>query len=602
MPLEFIDQNSFEYIERAKINANFAQLQQLVLGDLIRPGYRTVLFGDSMTDTYETVASGIAATYDSSTGVLTMTLAGHQQAVGWYVTVWNRTAAGTTAGMRLPVSSVIDSSTIGVNIGSGRSGIPTASWFLRPDSWRSAQAFVPWLQAISGQRFNIVRNGAQSGDTTADALARLQADCLAYSPQLVIMQMPGINDTSAGNGNLAEDTIAANQQTIISRILSAGARLVLLTTTPPASSEARSNLANMARLQRLNRRLMDYCATKSDVIVFNAHRRIVDPTSATGSALANFIRTTDNIHYSMRGGKYIADQLWAQISPAFPTDFSTLPVSMIENFWSSAFTLTSVSRSGGIVTATISGGSPGAQAGERFKLVGGSESFNEYVTLLSATSTTVTFQTAAGADGSITGTIRLGRSRNLQPNCLLTTATGGLGVAGSGTSSGTFAANIRVENTNGAVGHVGSVVSRSDGFGNDQQVVITAAAASNTCAVSADFTTYATDLPAMVKAGRTYVAELELSLAGVSGSNLSEILYNVQATVGGTLYQTYALNGYSDGAVLNSDATGLHLRTAPMVLPAGTVTLMKWFLQFRFSAAGTGLTVKVGRIRLDEAE
>ena len=32
MPLEFIDQNSFEYIERAKINANFAQLQPLVAG------------------------------------------------------------------------------------------------------------------------------------------------------------------------------------------------------------------------------------------------------------------------------------------------------------------------------------------------------------------------------------------------------------------------------------------------------------------------------------------------------------------------------------------------------------------------------------------
>ena len=75
---------------------------------------------------------------------------------------------------------------------------------------------------------NIIRNGAQSGDTTQNCLDRLQADCLAFSPQVVIMQMPGINDTSAGNGNIAEDTIASNQQSIINQILAAGARIGVL--------------------------------------------------------------------------------------------------------------------------------------------------------------------------------------------------------------------------------------------------------------------------------------------------------------------------------------------------------------------------------------
>jgi lysophospholipase L1-like esterase len=562
-------------------------------------GYRTVLFGDSMTDTYETVNAAVPASYNSTTGILTLNIIGHQQAVGWYLVAWNRSNPATIKGWRVPVLSVVDVNNVTVNIGSGLPNVPTTGWLVRLESWRSAQAFVPWLQAISGQRFNIVRNAGQSGDTTADCLARINADCLSYAPQVVIMQMPGINDTSTGNGNLAEDVIAINQQTIINTIVSAGALLILLLTTPPASAEARTTLVNMAKVQRLNKRLRDFCATKAGVIVFDAYRRIVDPASNVGAALANYIRTSDNIHYSMRGGKYIADQLWAQISSAFPSDYSTLPVSMIDNFWASALTLTSVSRSNGVVTATISGGSPGMQIGESLKLVGGSEAFNEYVTLLSASATQITFRTAAGADGAITGTIRLGRSRNLVPNCLLTTASGGLTVA---PITGTAAGNIRLENIVGAATVVGSVVARSDGYGNDQQLVITASAANDQVAISSDFTTYTTDLPLIVKAGRTYVGELSLSLVNVSGSNLSEIRLNLEFTIGGTTYQTYALNGYSDGAVLNSDATNLHLRTAPMLMPAGTPTAIKWRLVLRFSAAGTALTATVGRIRMEESE
>jgi len=88
----------------------------------------------------------------------------------------------------------------------------------------------------------------------------------------------------------------------------------------------------------------------------------------------------------------------------------------------------------------------------------------------------------------------------------------------------------------------------------------------------------------------------------VSGSNLSEILVLVEFVCGGTTYLAYALNGYADGAALNSDVTAAHVRTAPFVMPAGAVGNCKWRIVPRFSALGTALTVDVGLLRLQESE
>ena len=198
-------------------------------------GYRTVLFGDSMVDTYETVVSGVTAAYNATTGDLTVTYSGHQQAVGWWLTIWNRNFSYPTVNgiFRRQVTSVPDSSTFVVNVGAGRNfAASDANWRYRPESWRSAQAFVPWLQMVSNQRFNVVYNGGASGDRADEALARLQVDCLDYSPHLVICQMPGVNDTGAGNTFRSLESIVADRHAIVDRILASGARLVLLTTTP----------------------------------------------------------------------------------------------------------------------------------------------------------------------------------------------------------------------------------------------------------------------------------------------------------------------------------------------------------------------------------
>ena len=243
-----------------------AQIQAAVSGVGKTPGYRTVLFGDSMTDTYETVGVPTVA-YVAATGVATVTYPSHQMATGWMVYLWSRSYPGTEVikGFWRAITRV-DANTYTVQLPANMPGIPAnwASALVRHQSLRSVQALVPWLQAVSGQRFDIVYNGALSGDTTQNALDRIERDCLAYSPQVVLMHCLGINDTSPGNGNIKDSTISANQREIVDRILESGSRLVIGNLTPVVAGEAagRGTLANMARVLRLNKALREYCQNK----------------------------------------------------------------------------------------------------------------------------------------------------------------------------------------------------------------------------------------------------------------------------------------------------------------------------------------------------
>lgn len=576
-------------------------------------GYRTVLFGDSMVDTYETVVSSATATYNATTGDLTVASSGHQQAVGWWLTIWNRNFSYPASNgiFRRQVTSVVDANNFVVNIGAGRNfAASDANWRYRPESWRSAQAFVTWLQMVSNQRFNIVFNGGASGDRADEALARIQTDCLDYAPHLVICQMPGVNDTGASNTTRSLESIVADRHAIVDRILASGARMVLLTTTPVAATEGRANLMAMSRVVEMNRRLVEYCRGKGGLWIVDAHGLVVDPASSTGLAhpTAGYLRTTDNIHYSMRGGRAVGEAVWNAIKNSFPAKPDSLPKTVLDARAVSLITLSSVTVSGGVCSATAS--QSNLRAGDRYKVWGGTAAFNEYVTLSSVIGTAITFP-CIHADGSVTGTVSMSAAANMVDNPLNTTATGGTlnPVAGVGTmQAGSVAASgIKVSINTGTPAVAASVVSRADGLGNDQQVVITAAAASNQVLIEADFNWSSSggsiNWPGQIKAGRSYVFEVELSLSGVPGSNVSELRPNVVATLDGTTYQTYALNGYADGPVINSDLAAAHVKTAPFVVPAySAATVFKWQLALTFSASGTALTVKLGRCRLSEAE
>lgn len=586
--------------------AEFANFEDLINRRAFNGGYRMVLFGDSMTETFQTIALASSASYNTSSGVLSIAYTGHQAATGWVVKLFNRDYASLLQGRRLPVK-VTDANNFTVALPAGLAGLPSGALSgntqMAFEHWQSAQGFVTWFMGYAGWRYNVVFNGAQSGDTTANALARLEQDCLAYMPQVVLMQMPGINDLSDGNGPVAEETIIGNQQAMIDRISAAGAMIIALTVTPVATGEAagRATLQKMQSVMRMNRRLKAYCQGLSTVIVFDAWRRIVDPTNATGLALANYLRAApDSIHYSMRGGELIGRLLWTAVQNAYPSDHSTLPASAADSFSASAVSLSSVSRTSNVVTATAA--AHGFRTGEFAKVQGGSgEVLNAWVTVTRGDANTVLFP-SVGAAGAIAGTIYLGRNNNLFANPLLTTLDGTLVAPVTGTEATDTASLLKVQRIAGSGAAVASIVARADGYGNNQRLVITPAGSSDQFDIELDFTPATDTIPKSVAAGRMYVAEAEISLGGVSGSNLTELRWSLSVTVDGATVQSYALNGYADGAKLNTDITALHVRTAPMICPAGTITVFKFMLVLSFSAAGTALTIDVGRIALREYE
>lgn len=591
---------------RSFVVAGSAAVQAVVSGG--GNGYRIVLFGDSMVDTYESVVAPVTGAYNAATGNLTITYTGHQQAVGWYVTPWLRgsTYPEPNGLLRAPITSVIDANNFVLNVGFGRN-LPAsdANWRYRPESWRSAQAFAQWLQGVSNHRFNIIHNGGGSGDTAAEALARIKVNCLDFAPDLVICQMPGVNDTSGSFTTRSLDAIVADRHAIIDRIVGSGARLVLMTTTPVQTGEAgRANLLAMSRVAEMNRRMIEYCRGKGGVRVFDAYGLIVDPADTTGLAKSSlgYIRTSDNIHYSMRGGRAIGEALWNAIKGDFPAAIDPLPKTVLDSMVASSLTLSAVTVAGGVCSATASAAN--VRVGDRFKVWGGSApAFNEFVTIDSAVGTAITFKCTRTA-GSVTGTIRISAAANMIDNPLSTTATGGTVVA---PGTGALPSGVKVFQATGSPAFVCSVPSRSDGIGNDVQAVITPAAAGNQIAIVSDY--HWSNLagtvawPLQIAAGRRYVFEGELSLSGVSGSNLTELRPVVEITLDGTAQRVYGLHGYNDGPCLNTDLTAHHFRTAPFVVPPFTTcTSMGWGFYTTFSAAGTALTVKLGRLRLVEYE
>lgn len=559
------------------------------------PGYRAVLFGDSMTSRFQEDLVTSTATYDSASGVLTFPKSLHGLATGWPISLYNGNVSGLATQWRVNVTR-IDANNFSVQLPAGLA-IPasiTSNTYARPDYYHSANGWVKWMNTLSGNRFNIAFNGAQSGDVTSNCLNRLQVNCLQYGPQVVFMQLPGINDMANGT---PEETIWQNQKTILSRITKV-AVCVCLTVTPVRTGEVRATLQNMQRVQRLRQRLLAYAQDNPKVIVVDTYSLVVDPTNTTGLASTSngyILGGSDNIHYAPTGAYNVGLTVWNAIKNYFPGPANQLVSNTADNYTASAVTLSSVSRSSNVVTATAA--SHGFLAGEKVKIVGGSsEVFNAIVTLSSVTTNTVTFP-SAGADGSITGSPTMGRNSNIFSTPLLTTASGG--TVSGGTATGTAAANIKVSTTGTVTSATASVISNPSGYGNNQQLVITPGAANCTGVIQIELTN--TLLPLMA-AGRTYYFEAEVTLSGIAASNLTELKHRMFMTTDGNTYEVKALSATDNVAAGFADGT-YDIQTPAFVLQAGSTTTIDWDVTAKFSASSaSALTFSVGRIKVIEVD
>lgn len=568
--------------------------------------YRAVLFGDSMTSQMFVDTTASSASYNRSSGVLTITDSSHGLATGWTVDVFNRSYASIKKFVTRTVTR-IDANTYSVDLGAAGGSLPdgtlSGTTFVRVRTRVSANGWFTWLQIASGYKFDVVFNGAQSGDITADCIARINSHCLDYSPDVVFMQIPGINDMSTSNGPVAEETIWTNQKTIIDTILGAGATLVLLTLTPVLSSEARATLQNMARVQRLNKRIQAYALGKKNLIVVDSWKLAIDSSNATGLALAAYLKDLagDYIHYNTQGARLVGNAVWTAISGAFPGQYDNAPKSTIDCFLNSSVSLSSVSRTNNVITAT--GTAHGFLTGEYVKLAGGSsEVLNEWGYVTRVDANTVTFP-SIGPNGSISGTIRMSRCNTISQNPVLATTSGGTVANGvSGTSAGNITSTNHAGNT-GTLTAAASVVAHPSGYGNVQRLTVTAAALNDFPGFQQTTTSL---INAEVKAGREYWFQAYIKIASANWANTaaSELKCRLLANVDGVLYSVFNWDTYSGlpaTGALTSDFEGV-VRTARMLLPTGTVSQVYWQIYVRAAGAWSStVTIDVGQIGIVEA-
>ena len=569
---------------------------------------RATLFGDSMTSQFY-IDTTPTASYDKYTGVLTLTDSGHTLPTGWKVSVFNRTYSSLKKHKLLTITK-IDANNYSVNVGAGLPDVPngalSGTTFSRIHSRQGSNSWVNWLQMLLGWPFEIVYNGAQSGDTTADCIDRLEEHCLQYKADVVFMQIPGINDMSVSNGPVDEETIFSNQKTIIDSIINNGSALVCLGLTPTYSPtpgtdpEVRSTTQNMNRVANLNRRLQQYIQRLNNCIFVDNYSKIVNPTSLVGLANVAYVKdlTTDRIHYSIPGAIRVAKVVRDKIQNLFPSNHSTLPRSAVDCFAASQKTAASVAISGGIATVSISGLTTADRfiAGDLVNIFGATSSteINGWGRqVLTADTNGFTFATTAADAGSVSGTVVISRSRNVDINPLGATTTGG-NVTSPVTGTAMDGVSARYHSGSGTA--VASVVANADGIGNAQRLVVSASSANDLPGFQSEVTS---TLNGFAKAGNTFVFEADLRISSANWANtpISEIMFRLIANVDSVLYSAHAINTY-DGLTTSSVAEdlALHCRTPELVIPEGNLTQFYWQVYVRCSGTiSSNLTLDLSR-------
>jgi lysophospholipase L1-like esterase len=451
-----------------------------------RGGIRTVLFGDSMVDTYETFAHAAVSNiaYDRVTGVLTVTSNSHGLWTGARVRFWNFNYASTRDFRILPITRT-GVNTYTMTLTDRPQDVPNGNlgttFFSQPiDTGLSFAHWIGILQQRLGFPLEIVLNAAQNGENSRDGLARVDSDLRPYQPQLVIYQLLGLNDLST-NQNFPTQDIIRNNRAIIDKICDMGARLLLLTTTPVVTGETRGNISSMQRIIDINKDAMIYARSKPNVQVVDAYSRIVDPASASGFAVAARLRSADLIHYNYTGANLIAPDAIAAIEGWFPVTPRRLTNSVIDCHLGNRLTVSSMVRGAdGITVTVVTTGSHLWLLGESFTALSISAAENGFFSVSRVVNATTFEYLSPGTVGAISaGSATLTRSNGCFNNPLFLTATGGTTTNGV---TGTAAARLTCTNAQGNTGTLtcaASVAAAVNGVGNEQLLTITAAAAND---------------------------------------------------------------------------------------------------------------------------
>lgn len=164
------------------------------------------------------------------------------------------------------------------------------------------RGYVYWLELISGGRFrcNVANNFGVAGNTTALALARINAVLADQSP-LVIVRL-GTNDIG---GNLPAETPISNLTTIVQTLRAAG-KLVILVNEQPRNFDMTAY--KRQQLFKLRRWISTQHNPAGGVYVADPYGRLADRIDANGSPVAAYF--SDGLHENATGARLIAESIY----------------------------------------------------------------------------------------------------------------------------------------------------------------------------------------------------------------------------------------------------------------------------------------------------
>lgn len=185
---------------------------------------------------------------------------------------------------------------------------------LAADYYPGFASWFAWACYRSQSRLIYQHNAGVGGNTSAQGLARMQADVIAKSPSVVFIQF-GANDA---NASVPVATYAANIEAMVALALRNGILPVLCTPHQWSNSQV-TLLAYYAEWVRAY-------ATRKGLPLMDLYAALVDP--ATGLTPASY--TGDNYHLSIAGAKLAGSYVADRIASWLPIGTSALPQTNID--------------------------------------------------------------------------------------------------------------------------------------------------------------------------------------------------------------------------------------------------------------------------------
>lgn len=182
---------------------------------------------------------------------------------------------------------------------------------------QSAYPYPKKLQDIFSAVYNstttTVVNAGVSGDTTANALARIQTDVIAQAPDICIV-MFGTNDVLQDPG-VSVDTYKANMQTIIETLNNAGISVIVMA-SPPLVTNNSAAANGQIKISLYRSALKDLCRQRN-VPIIDMNEKFLEVTKNNYKDLTEMF--PDQIHPTIEFYPLIADFVFQDMFLKLPT-------------------------------------------------------------------------------------------------------------------------------------------------------------------------------------------------------------------------------------------------------------------------------------------